>query len=93
MNDIRIKRAAQRREQALSRALAAEHELARQDRELAKLVAPLFPKHFRDGNPTGLTFSIYHECKASPVGVCLYDEYDDPARDSCLVCGDPEERK
>lgn len=93
MSNIDIKRAAHRRDLALSRTLAAEHELHRQDRKLAKLVAPLFPQNFRDGDPTGLTFSIYHECEASPVGVCLYDEYDDPARDCCLVCGEPEERK
>lgn len=93
MPNINVKRAAHRRELALSRFIAAEQELGRQDHELAKLVAPLFPNNFRDGNPTGLTFSIYHECQASPVGVCLYDEYDDPARDCCLACGEPEERK
>src|SRR6187397_2356805 len=33
------------------------------------------------------------ECEASPVGVCVYNELDDPAHDYCLYCEGPEERK
>lgn len=33
----------------------------------------------------------FHEC-TSPIGVCVYDE-EDVCRDTCLFCGDPEERK
>ncbi len=28
-----------------------------------------------------------------PVGVCVYDHFEDPPHDHCLFCGDPEERK
>lgn len=31
-------------------------------------------------------------CKDSPNGVCWY-EAEDTARDYCIICGDPEERK
>ena len=33
------------------------------------------------------------DCEKSPVGKCVYDFYQDPCRDSCLFCHDPEERK
>ena len=34
-----------------------------------------------------------HECKESVLGVCVYDAIEDPSWDSCLVCGQPNERK
>jgi hypothetical protein len=33
------------------------------------------------------------ECVKSPLGRCQYDLEKDPAADSCIHCGDPEERK
>lgn len=36
--------------------------------------------------------SPYHDCKISPVFVCVYKD-DDPCNDFCIYCGDPEERK
>lgn len=35
----------------------------------------------------------YHECGGSPTNQCVYDIDEDPCRDACLFCGDPEERK
>lgn len=32
-------------------------------------------------------------CKYSPIGCCIYDADRDPARDSCVVCNEPQERK
>jgi hypothetical protein len=32
-------------------------------------------------------------CDQSPAGVCVYDDYMDPAHDDCLYCNHPEERK
>ncbi len=32
-------------------------------------------------------------CDQSPVGICLYNTVTDPAKDHCLFCGDPDERK
>ena len=33
------------------------------------------------------------KCSGSPVGMCMYDLVEDRAKDSCLFCGQPEERK
>jgi hypothetical protein len=32
-------------------------------------------------------------CEESPVMLCVYDSYKDPAMDECLYCGLPDERK
>ena len=50
----------------------------------------------QDGPHTGkyvVLGSHIWECKTSPIGVCIYDHLGDRARDHCLFCGDPEERK
>ncbi len=44
-------------------------------------------------NPEITAISEYWDCRLSPVGMCVYNEDEDPMRDSCLYCGDPEERK
>ena len=33
------------------------------------------------------------DCRASPVGRCLFNFKTDPALDECLVCQEPYERK
>ena len=33
------------------------------------------------------------ETKESPTGLCFYNVKEDPMMDSCLICGDPHERK
>ena len=33
------------------------------------------------------------ECADSPIGVCVYNSYTDPALDGCLICHEPHERK
>ena len=33
------------------------------------------------------------ECETSPIGVCVYDSEEDPCWDSCIFCGEPDERK
>jgi len=33
------------------------------------------------------------KCKNSPIGICFYNRFDDPALDECLICGYPHERK
>jgi len=32
-------------------------------------------------------------CPNSPIGLCVYDDYGDPAWDNCIFCGYPHERK
>lgn len=39
----------------------------------------------------GRTFDWY--CPTSPTHLCEYDEEKDPARDFCLWCDGPEDRK
>lgn len=34
-----------------------------------------------------------HACDKSPIETCVYNTDDDPARDSCLFCFEPHERK
>lgn len=33
------------------------------------------------------------DCENSPVGCCIYNTFEDPSHDGCLVCLGPEERK
>ena len=35
----------------------------------------------------------YWPCSESPIRVCFYYEYEDPALDNCVVCNLPHERK
>ncbi len=46
-----------------------------------------------DKLPPNATVSYTWECGKSPVGYCAYDESEDPCRDDCIFCHDPEERK
>ena len=32
------------------------------------------------------------ECPESPTGQCIYDRFEDPFFDGCLVCGEPDDR-
>jgi hypothetical protein len=49
------------------------------------------------GKPRPVSFDLvigdFWECPESPTGFCVYDQYEDPAHDSCIFCGDPAERK
>ena len=40
-------------------------------------------------------FSVvgHWDCPNSFCGLCCYDHYYDPVHDSCVFCGQPEERK
>lgn len=33
------------------------------------------------------------DCSKSPIDTCVYDVQNDPAKDHCLFCGQPYERK
>lgn len=44
------------------------------------------------GLPARPQMGGFWPCKDSPNGVCWYPA-DDHARDECIICGDPEERK
>lgn len=62
----------------------------RAETKAAHLVQDALSKHFKI-SVYDLTIG-FHECKESPIGICIYNVEDDPSRDFCLVCGQPEER-
>lgn len=37
-----------------------------------------------------LSWSI--ECPGSPIGTCIYDTYEDPMKDQCIICDEPADR-
>ena len=45
------------------------------------------PIHYHD-----VSFGDW-DCEDSPTGYCIYGFYDDYAHDSCIYCGEPDERK
>jgi hypothetical protein len=47
------------------------------------------PEPTQPGYVVGRTW----KCEDSPHTFCEYQEDEDPAHDSCVPCGDPEERK
>lgn len=49
-------------------------------------------KHF-DKNSVSLEFSNFWECQTSPTGYCVYDRYSDYSCDSCIYCGEPNDRR
>lgn len=44
-------------------------------------------------HPYDIVVTENWDCTKSPVGKCIYNQFEDPCHDHCLVCGDPEERK
>ena len=62
-------------------------------RELSKMLGALE----RVGGEVGIeaaAIEIGHwDCDFSPIGICVYDGYEDPIQDNCLYCNYPEERK
>jgi hypothetical protein len=56
--------------------------------EIHKLVKEFIPEHHSMFDTVGTW-----ECKKSPIGLCYYNNMDDPALDNCLFCHEPHERK
>ena len=46
-----------------------------------------------DAKVEEISLSTWWDCEHSPVKKCIYDSYNDPMLDHCLICGDPNERK
>ena len=70
---------------------AAKEKLDDAENELLKSYGDVLRERGLDPDNTVVPGSW--DCEESPVGKCVYDFYEDPARDCCLFCGDPEERK
>jgi hypothetical protein len=64
----------------------AIEEIEYQKRKIIKNVFPEFDWTYQ------LT-SWHWKCEESPANMCIYDLVEDRARDNCIFCGQPEERK
>lgn len=54
----------------------------------------LFKEMLGDWYVKGMVWSNWNcEGVDNPVGVCVYDDENDPDHDSCIFCNDPSERK
>lgn len=61
------------------------------DSEIKELICQL--PDFQDiEEPNQLMVGTW-ECQDSPLGLCIYHDFDDPAWDNCLICNEPHERK
>lgn len=65
--------------------------------QIGELIKPFVPEDVQNVSP-GLIFdwypiSTFWNCQKSPIGCCMYSKNEDRAHDSCLFCGEPEERK
>ncbi len=73
------------------KANAAKEAFKVADGELLDVYGKVLREHGH--NPDDIVVPGTWDCEKSPVGKCVYDFYQDPARDCCLYCGQPEERK
>lgn len=58
------------------------------EQEINELVKKFIPDHHSMFYAIGTW-----KCKESPIGLCYYNEMEDPAMDHCLFCHNPHERK
>ena len=72
----------------------AEAKLGKIHDDLEQLHDRMVAKLNEDNPGLGITrVSEFWDCDLSPVGMCAYNEDEDPCRDDCVFCHDPEERK
>lgn len=82
----------ERRDALLGQALAAVREAEKALSERRDALMSWVAKGLGLPSETTLVEGV-HDCLKSPIGVCVYDEDNDPCHDDCLFCGDPSERK
>jgi len=82
--DFVLKAAREAREQAKHMAASAEEDLL----HIYNLILRACGYE-----PDDIIVTENWNCEKSPLGVCFYDQFEDPCHDRCLICGDPEERK
>lgn len=74
-----------------------EGKKAKLNIKIGELIKPYVPDNVKNVS-TGLVYEWYRvstfwDCEKSPIGCCMYNHNEDRFHDSCLFCGDPEERK
>lgn len=63
-------------------------------KEALKLLRPLIPVQEEQDPPSdNLVVGTWECVPTNPMGVCVYDDENDPCNDFCLFCGHPDERK
>lgn len=70
----------------------ANNEIHNCERMLLELCLADLQTQYPDLQFSDLTCGHW-QCEDSLLGHCVYDAPDDPCLDSCLYCGDPNERK
>jgi len=71
-------------------------DLLRARRQIERDIFAHLREHCSVNNHLGMkSIADYYnwKCPTSPVGICLYNDLDDPPHDTCIYCGGPEERK
>lgn len=56
-------------------------------------ISKILDEIFGEGNGQWHDVDAFWGCDSSPIGWCVYHNYADPAHDSCVFCGEPQERK
>lgn len=75
-----------------TRALKGQRRDAR--KEALNLLRPLIPvQEGQDPLSDRLVMGSWDCEPSNPLGVCVYDDENDPCNDFCLFCGHPDERK
>lgn len=69
--------------------LNAEKELLRISFLILKKQSP---EEYSNLDPNNMIHGWW-DCEESPTNKCIYNIENDPVRDSCLFCGEPDERK
>ncbi len=63
-------------------------------RKMTWLIESILDRHMGEDEGQWHTVgSELWECSKSPVGLCVYHKVNDRMHDSCIFCGEPEERK
>jgi len=65
-------------------------ERSKKRSERGDILMNIVINHFK--NESGVRIGDW-DCADSPIGICVYNSDEDPAWDSCLICGEPDERK
>ena len=68
-----------------------ENEMGKLEAKIDEWVRSIVQKDFPEA--INIFCPFIYECEKSPFGWCVYDEITDPAKDHCLYCGKPYERK
>lgn len=66
----------------------AHGEIKQKWNDIYEMVSEMIPD-----NGLCITMNFWWECPSSPFGWCAYHTVLDPAHDTCIFCGEPEERK